>query len=37
MSTSLPASRQQTYEELYGPPENILEIEVGIACASGPL
>jgi hypothetical protein len=27
MATTLPASRQQTYEELYGPPENILEIE----------
>jgi sorting nexin-3/12 len=27
-SLSLPDTRQQTYEELYGPPENILEIEV---------
>lgn len=25
---SLPDSRAQTYEELYGPPENFLEIEV---------
>ena len=28
MATTLPATRQQTYEEQYGPPENILEIEV---------
>jgi hypothetical protein len=25
---SLPESRQQSFEELYGPPENFLEIEV---------
>ena len=31
MATTLPASRQQTYEELYGPPENILEIEASLA------
>lgn len=32
-SLSLPESRQQTYEELYGPPENILEIEVHASLA----
>lgn len=26
--TSLPEARQQSYEEIYGPPENLLEIEV---------
>lgn len=25
---SLPDARQQTFEEIYGPPENFLEIEV---------
>lgn len=25
---ALPDSRQQTFEEIYGPPENFLEIEV---------
>lgn len=25
---SLPDARQQSFEELYGPPENFLEIEV---------
>lgn len=25
---ALPESRQQTYEEIYAPPENFLEIEV---------
>lgn len=25
---SMPESRQQTFEEIYGPPENFLEIEV---------
>lgn len=25
---SVPESRQQTFEEIYGPPENFLEIEV---------
>lgn len=25
---AVPESRQQTFEELYGPPENFLEIEV---------
>jgi hypothetical protein len=25
---ALPESRQQTFEEIYGPPENFLEIEV---------
>lgn len=28
---AVPESRQQTFEELYGPPENFLEIEVRIA------
>lgn len=27
---ALPESRQQTFEEIYGPPENFLEIEVGL-------
>jgi len=26
--TTLPEARQQSYEEIYGPPENLLEIEV---------
>ena len=26
---SLPDARSQSFEELYGPPENFLEIEVG--------
>ena len=26
--TTLPDPRQQSFEEIYGPPENILEIEV---------
>ena len=25
---AIPESRQQTFEEIYGPPENFLEIEV---------
>lgn len=25
---AVPESRQQTFEEIYGPPENFLEIEV---------
>jgi sorting nexin-3/12 len=28
MMQSLPDARQQSFEELYGPPENFLEIEV---------
>jgi hypothetical protein len=31
---AMPDSRQQTFEEIYGPPENFLEIEV---CPSSPL
>lgn len=27
---ALPDSRQQTFEEIYGPPENFLEIEVSL-------
>lgn len=27
---ALPDSRQQTFEEIYGPPENFLEIEVSV-------
>lgn len=36
---AMPESRQQTFEEIYGPPENFLEIEVRpkarqiVACA----
>jgi hypothetical protein len=26
---AMPDSRQQSFEEIYGPPENFLEIEVG--------
>lgn len=29
---ALPESRQQTFEEIYGPPENFLEIEVRHIC-----
>ncbi|KAF2834265.1 Phox-like protein [Patellaria atrata CBS 101060] len=32
---SLPESRTQSYEELYGPPENFLEIEVKNPITSG--
>lgn len=28
---SLPDARQQSFEEIYGPPENFLEIEVSSA------
>jgi sorting nexin-3/12 len=28
---ALPDSRQQTFEEIYGPPENFLEIEVSVS------
>ena len=28
MLSSMPDTRQQTFEEIYGPPENFLEIEV---------
>lgn len=31
---AVPEPRQQTFEEIYGPPENFLEIEV--CCASIP-
>jgi hypothetical protein len=31
-SLALPDTRTQTYEELYAPPENILEIEVLHVC-----
>lgn len=34
---SLPDARQQSFEELYGPPENFLEIEVGRAVLPAPL
>jgi sorting nexin-3/12 len=27
---SMPDTRQQSFEEIYGPPENFLEIEVGL-------
>jgi hypothetical protein len=30
MMQSLPDARSQSFEELYGPPENFLEIEVGL-------
>lgn len=31
---SIPDARQQSFEELYGPPENFLEIEVCMRCAA---
>jgi hypothetical protein len=31
---SIPDARQQSFEELYGPPENFLEIEVRLLAAS---
>lgn len=31
---ALPEARQQSYEEIYGPPENVLEIEVRLCTAS---
>lgn len=34
---SLPDARSQSFEELYGPPENFLEIEVGPLDASPAL
>jgi hypothetical protein len=37
---AMPDSRQQSFEEIYGPPENFLEIEVGFRlcqpCAGFP-
>ena len=33
---ALPEARQQSYEELYGPPENLLEIEVSLRFCAGP-
>lgn len=27
---AMPDARQQSFDEIYGPPENFLEIEVGI-------
>lgn len=33
---SLPDARSQSFEELYGPPENFLEIEVGLPEAAMP-
>lgn len=30
MMQSMPDNRQQSFEEIYGPPENFLEIEVGL-------
>ena len=29
---SLPDTRQQSFDEIYGPPENFLEIEVRLSC-----
>lgn len=31
---ALPEARQQSYEEIYGPPENVLEIEVRLKALS---
>ena len=33
---AVPESRQQTFEEIYGPPENFLEIEVSKLTNSYP-
>jgi hypothetical protein len=30
---AMPDARQQSFEEIYGPPENFLEIEVPSTCA----
>ena len=29
---AMPDARQQSFEEIYGPPENFLEIEVSAKC-----
>ena len=34
---AMPDARQQSFEEIYGPPENFLEIEVSSAIPSFPL
>ncbi len=34
---ALPESRQQTFEEIYGPPENFLEIEVRSCVHTAPI
>jgi hypothetical protein len=34
---AMPDSRQQSFEEIYGPPENFLEIEVSFAFFSHSL
>lgn len=34
---AVPESRQQTFEEIYGPPENFLEIEVSQIRVLNPL
>ena len=34
---TMPDARQQSFEEIYGPPENFLEIEVSAAIQSFPL
>jgi sorting nexin-3/12 len=34
---AMPDARQQSFEEIYGPPENFLEIEVLPPCAIGAL
>ena len=31
---AMPDARQQSFEEIYGPPENFLEIEVGSSLCS---
>lgn len=33
---AIPDSRSQSFEELYGPPENFLEIEVRSPCRLSP-
>jgi hypothetical protein len=34
---AMPDSRQQSFEEIYGPPENFLEIEVGFLLSAALL
>jgi hypothetical protein len=33
---AMPDARQQSFEEIYGPPENFLEIEVGFSFSTIP-
>jgi hypothetical protein len=37
MMQAMPDVRQQSFDEIYGPPENFLEIEVGLAICLGAI